>query len=77
MTPGLEVVEPVMEDVEKLKLLKSGKLSTGNIGENRDEDRALYWTILDKFMIFEIRNALPLHLYTTSIHLKIKHCVLI
>ena len=41
MTPGLEVVEPVVEDVEKLKLLRAEKLSTSNIDESEDEDRAI------------------------------------
>ena len=36
------MVEPVVEDVEKLKLLRAEKLSTSNIDESEDEDRAIY-----------------------------------
>ena len=35
------MVEPVVEDVEKLKLLRAEKLSTSNIDESEDEDRAV------------------------------------
>ena len=35
------MVEPVVEDVEKLKLLRAEKLSTSNIDESEDEDRAI------------------------------------
>ena len=31
-----------MGDVEKLKLLRADKMSTSNIDENEDEDRAIF-----------------------------------
>ena len=59
ITPGLEVVEPVVEDVEKLKLLRAEKLST----------RIIIIIIVIIGQVYDLLNALPLtslYIYTRT-----------
>ena len=48
-----------MGDVEKLKLLRADKMSTSNIDENEDEDRAISVDITKENFLFQGRLIIP------------------
>ena len=51
-----------MGDVEKLKLLRADKMSTSNIDENEDEDRAISVDITKENFLFQGRLKRFLHI---------------